>query len=179
VNWGGTLGDGTSSGDRNIPVLVAGGLGFASVRAGSQHTCGLTTGGAAYCWGRNLFGELGDGTPTSPENPANQNIPVLVSGGLSFASVSAGGFHSCGVTPGGDAYCWGGNRAGELGDGTFTDRNIPVLVSGGLSFASVSVGEPTCGVTPGGEAYCWGPNGAGSLGDGTTTKSATPVRVRP
>lgn len=55
------------------------------------------------------------------------NIPVLVSGGLSFASVSVGE-PICGVTPGGEAYCWGPNGAGSLGDGTTTDSATPVRV---------------------------------------------------
>ena len=175
--WGrndlGQLGDGTTT-ERLTPVLVSGGLSFASLNAGGGqgHTCGLTTGGEAYCWGRNFDGQLGDGTTT------NRLAPVLVSSGQSFTALSAGGFHSCGVTTGGDAYCWGENFFGELGDGTTTDRLTPVLVSGSLSFASLSAGSShSCGLTTGGNAYCWGRNTRGQLGDGTTTGRLTPVLV--
>ena len=51
-----------SSADRWSPVLVAGGVSFAAVRAGGNHTCGVTAVGAAYCWGFNGYGQLGDGT---------------------------------------------------------------------------------------------------------------------
>ncbi len=54
--------------------------------------------------------------------------PVPVSGGLSFASVSTGEFHTCGVTINGDAYCWGYNGFGQLGDGTNADATTPVRV---------------------------------------------------
>lgn len=58
----------------------------------------------------------------------NRSSPVLVAGGVSFAAVSGGTFHSCGVTAGGAAYCWGHNNVGALGDGTTTDRYTPARV---------------------------------------------------
>jgi alpha-tubulin suppressor-like RCC1 family protein len=130
---------------------VAGELAFAAVSAGDQHTCGVTTGGAAYCWGGNGWGQLGDGTRTS------RTSPTLVSAALSFAAVDAGYSHTCGVTASGAAYCWGRNFYGQLGDGTRTDRATPGPVAGGLSFATISAGgEHTCGVASDGTAYCWG-----------------------
>ena len=107
-------------------------------------------------------------------------IPALVSGGLSFASVSAGDRQTCGLTAASEAYCWGYNYAGQLGDGTTTTRLTPTLVSGGLSFASVSqavLNDYACGVETAGAAYCWGWNGNGQLGDGTTTQRLIPTLV--
>ena len=93
----------------------------------------------------------GDGTNTA------SNVPVAVSGGLAFRSVSAANHHSCGVTTAGVAYCWGDNRCGALGDGTHTDSNVPVAGSGRLTFQSVSTSRHhSCGVTTAGVAYCWG-----------------------
>jgi alpha-tubulin suppressor-like RCC1 family protein len=153
------------------PVLVSGGLSFAAVSAGfefdlREHTCGVTTGGVAYCWGSNAFGQLGDGTSLNIKI-----VPVLVLGGHTFASVrAAGADHTCGVTTGGVAYCWGWNSQGVLGDGTATNRTTPVAVAGGLSFAAVSASVFHT-------AYCWGANAQGWLGDGTTTGRLTPVLV--
>jgi alpha-tubulin suppressor-like RCC1 family protein len=172
-NFNGELGDGTTRNDRLTPVAVAGGLRFREVRAGNQHTCGVTTENVAYCWGSNLRGQLGDGTTT------DRPIPVAVAGGLRFREVSAS-VMTCGVTTRSVAYCWGANGAGMLGDGTTIDRLTPVAVAGGLRFRQLSTTAAsvhTCGVTTGDLAYCWGFNRNGQLGDGTTTDRSTPVAV--
>lgn len=152
-------------------TFAATGLQFRSFTAGYNQTCSLMTGGAAYCWGLNAAGALGDGTTT------NRSLPVAVGGGLTFQTLVTGGAHSCGVATGGAAYCWGGNN-GQLGDGTSINRLIPTPVAGGLSFQSVAAGfNHTCGVTTGGAAYCWGNNDYGQLGDGTLTTRFVPVPV--
>ncbi len=147
-------------------------FGFQSVSAGySSYTCGLSTGGEAYCWGGAKDGRLGDGTTNSSK------IPVAVVGGLSFQSVSAGFDHTCGVATDGAAYCWG--ASGRLGDGTNNSSTTPVAVAGGLTFQSVSNGVfHSCALTTGGQAYCWGvSNNDGQFGDGTTNSSTVPVAV--
>ena len=130
-NGDGELGTGTSTPSYSrTPVVAASGLAFASLSAGGFHTCGVTRSGAAYCWGQNSDGELGDGTTTGPQRcqAVCSTIPIAVSGGLSFAGLSLGGFYSCGVSSAGTAYCWGGNRYGELGNGTTTGSAVPMLV---------------------------------------------------
>ena len=172
-NQDGEVGDGGTISPRLGPVLVAGGVTFTAVSAGFNHTCGVTAAGAAYCWGENFLGQLGDGTTT------NRSSPVLVAGGVSFAAVSAGSIHTCGVTAAGAAYCWGNNSEGQLGDGTTTSRASPVLVAGGVSFAAVSAAgtEHTCGVTAAGAAYCWGERSMLGGGNMTTTNALTPGLV--
>src|ERR1041384_1898624 len=164
------------SGATSAPFNVIAAVSFASVSAGGDHTCGVTTGGAGYCWGDNSEGELGTG-PIS-----NSPTPVVVSGGRTCVAVSAGSDFSCGVTTGGAGYCWAANDHGQLGNGSTTNSITPGPVSGGLSFASVSPGPfaalaYSCAVTPGGAAYCWGDNTFGQLGNGSGTSTSTPVAV--
>src|SRR5439155_1060914 len=133
------------SGATSVPFAVT--LTFSAVTAGGNFTCGLTAASAAYCWGNNGNGQLGDGT-----TPGRLS-PVLVAGGVTFAAVSAGVNFTCGVTAPGAAYCWGRNVTGELGDGTTTDRSSPGLVAGGVTFATVRAGGGhTCGLTAAGAA---------------------------
>jgi alpha-tubulin suppressor-like RCC1 family protein len=188
--WGlnayGEIGDGTKT-QRTTPVaVVAPGLTFASLTAGQSHTCGLTATGAAYCWGSNEYGQLGDGTNTSRTTPV-----AALAGGLTFATLVAGDRNTCGLTPAGAAYCWGSNVNGTLGTGLTTGPStcaqvgggsnpcsmVPVQVAGGLTFASLTSSGHTCGLTPAGKAYCWGNNYSGQLGANYATSQAAPVAV--
>jgi alpha-tubulin suppressor-like RCC1 family protein len=63
------MGDGSTA-PHSSPVPVAGGHEFVQISAGRAHTCALTPDRIMYCWGRNLFGELGDGTTTDRLTPA-------------------------------------------------------------------------------------------------------------
>jgi alpha-tubulin suppressor-like RCC1 family protein len=164
-------------------------------------TCGITTIGAAYCWGDNSAGELGTGSTIGPEqclaydpydittlqySPCS-TVPVSVAGRLTFGLVSESGTSPCGLTSSGDAYCWGDNRYGQLGNGTTTGADTcfdpgfhctanPVAVAGGLTFTALYGGRVySCGLTSTGATYCWGANTYGVFGDGTTTGSSTPV----
>jgi alpha-tubulin suppressor-like RCC1 family protein len=175
--WGdnayGALGDGTTT-ERLTPVAVAGGHLFRQVDVGSAHTCGVTyPDRRAYCWGFNALGELGDGTTTK------RLKPVLVAGAHQFREVSAGAYHTCGVTTADQAYCWGWNKFGQIGDGTDVGRRQrPALVAGGHAFRQLSAGsEHTCAVTTDHLAFCWGYGGIGQIGDGKTSLRFTPRAV--
>lgn len=112
---------------------------------------------------------------TAPEDLARASLQPF---GFSLAFISAGEGGACGVTAGGQAYCWGNNPWGALGNGTFTPSGVPVLVSGGVTFTTVSGSEfNTCGVAKGGQAYCWGAGLFGGLGNGSFDNSTVPVPV--
>jgi len=176
--WGynqyGQLGDGTSGTERTAPVAVSSGRTITALVAGSNHTCGLVSGGTAYCWGFNYWGQLGDSTFDT------RTSLVAVGGGRTFTALVAGLQHTCGLVSGGTAYCWGYNAKGQLGVGTSGGyRTAPVAVSGGLTFTALVAGDAhTCVLVSGGTAYCWGLNENGQLGDGTSAGYRTaPVAV--
>jgi len=175
--WGdnglGQLGDNSNVGNRPTPALVAGGRSYRQVDAGVNHTCAVTTGNRAFCWGNGRSGAIGDGKTFL------RFAPQAVAGGHSFDRVSAGN-HSCAEATDNRVYCWGFNSHGQLGDGTRTDRLTPVLVVGGKFFAQVSAGGgTTCGVVSSSTrpAYCWGYNAEGEVGDGTTMVRTRPTAV--
>ncbi|MCX5984910.1 MAG: RCC1 repeat-containing protein [Chloroflexi bacterium] len=117
ANLEGQIGDGTigAGNGRQAPTLVAGLLTWATVSAGTSHTCGTTTASVAYCWGWNGDGQLGDGNTTSRTAPVAV-FPLSGQALSTWASVRAGGSHTCGVTSGTVAACWGANAYGQLGD---------------------------------------------------------------
>ena len=84
------------------------------IAAGRCQTCGiLRWNGNGYCWGDNNQGQLGDNEASGPTSSS----PVQVSGGLNFARIVGGYYHTCGRV-GTNLYCWGQSAQGQLGNGT-------------------------------------------------------------
>ena len=175
--WGynlqGQLGDGTNA-EQHMPVQVTGSRIWTQVTTGDLHTCGLTDAGEAYCWGSNIYKQLG--TEVSL-NATYQ--PILVAGDHEWADLSAGALHTCGVTTAGDAYCWGANHYGQLGDNSLQQSNVPVPVFGTQVWADIDAGANyTCGITDEGVGYCWGRGYEWQLGSATTASRRVPDLIR-
>lgn len=179
VAWTGGLGaDGSYHGEVENRAQVQGGVGSATISAtigertgtaivevedvpwesvsvgANGYTCYLGVGGGAYCLGSNYDGQLGIG-----HEALDASAPVRVAGNLSFGAIGSGYDHTCGITLEGEAYCWGSNDYGKLGDGTRAPaRSTPVLVSAGeIRFDEVGSGwSHTCALSYAGNAYCWG-----------------------
>ena len=155
------------------PVAVRGNHVFSTLSAGDGGTCGLTSAGAAFCWGLLGAGILYDS--------AGIEQPVPAGSGESFTTLAVGRLFICGLHAGGSASCWGNDSFGALGDGgTPRVQTTPVPVAGGLTFSSISAsGVHVCGLTGAGAGYCWGANTGGPLGNGDSTGAAvfspTPV----
>jgi alpha-tubulin suppressor-like RCC1 family protein len=150
------------------PVAVAGQVGVAGVSAGWHFSCSGFLDGTAWCWGRNTYGQLGDGGTTGVATP------VRVLGISDVQNISAGGYHACVRTSVQTVWCWGLNRYGQLGDGGthqtcggFDCSPTAVHVSTLVNAASVAAGGVhTCALKSDGMVWCWGANYYGQLGDG-------------
>lgn len=188
------VGSGTASATASVgvPTLVTGGHSFKSLRAGSRHTCGLTTTGETYCWGWDYQGQLGAGVA-----PAGRCVfgdtavpcsvtPLKVVGGLTFVKVAAAGGTSCGQDAGGAMYCWGL----EVGGTDATDcqasqtdspkcTRTPLLQVRGATLPTFDVGDIfRCGQKFDGTIWCWGMDYWGYFGNGVAgTPSDTLVRA--
>src|SRR6266481_9388501 len=128
--------------------------------------------GTVWAWGLNGSGQLGNGTFT------NSNTPAQVSGLSGVTAIAGGAEHSLALKSDGTVWAWGNNALGQLGNGTFTDSNTPVQVlgPGGLGYLTgvmaIAAGAlDTLALKSDGTVWAWGYNADGELGNGTYTNS--------
>ncbi len=137
--------------------------------AGVYHSCEVGTDGSGWCWGWNVFGQLGD------HSSANRSRPTRIAG-EDWVRLSGGVYSTCGLKLDGTAWCWGSNYYGQLGDGTGANSLDPVQVPG--DWIVLDVGQShACGIRSDGTAWCWGANASGQLGDDTIEQRLGPVQV--
>lgn len=174
--WGnnsyGQLGDGTYT-NRAVPTLpVAGISNFKEIVTSVWGACGRTIPGKLYCWGHNWDNEgffYGNSYSFDPSYPA---LPSPVAAGdpsWNWTDIDVDGF-ICGVRDNGEAYCWGTNGIGQVGnDAMGIDATTPSLVEGGFTdWKEVNVDYfHACGVRTNGRGYCWGWNDDAQLGIGS------------
>ncbi|MDP2775626.1 MAG: cutinase family protein [Nocardioides sp.] len=160
-----------TTGARGVVVLTVAAE-SAGVSAGGQTSCETRTDGSAWCWGRNSYGQLGDGTTSTSTQPRK------VAGGSVWAALSTSGSTTCGVRRDGTLWCWGLNNFGQLGIGRGKPRSTPVQVGASPAWTSVSTSWfHTCATRRNGTLWCWGSNLRGQLGDGTFEHRGAPTRV--
>jgi len=157
-------------------------INVAQISAGVQHTCALDFDGQAYCWGVNWSGQLGnDSYDDSPVPAAVDTTGVL--DGKTLVQISVGNYHTCALDSTGQAYCWGVNWSGQLGNDSYDDSPVPVTIDtsdvlDGKTLTQISAGEyHTCALDSDGQVYCWGRNWEGQLGNNSTGASSVPIAV--
>lgn len=147
ANGSGQLGEGTTT-PRDAPrPVLPGPLRFATISAGGEHNCGITTTGEVHCWGSNRSGQLG-----SPGSTAV--LPRLVPGVAGARAISAGARHGC-ASDAARALCWGANDRLQVGPGPADLSRPPTRVPDVLP-AELSAGRArTCAIASG-AVVCWG-----------------------
>jgi alpha-tubulin suppressor-like RCC1 family protein len=180
--WGGNangqLGDGTTS-DRSSAVQVSGlpvNTPVIGLAGGYFHTCALLATGGMRCWGKDSFGQLGDGALR------DQSSPQIVSGLADRVQLAASGDeHICALMENGTLQCWGSNQFGQLGTGVMANNAPPESVqgiSGGSNPHAIAAGSGhSCALLTDGSVDCWGLDATGQLGNGSSSSSLAPVRV--
>jgi alpha-tubulin suppressor-like RCC1 family protein len=158
--WGynhyGQLGDGTLT-DRPTPVTITGldQEAIVGLSLGNEHSCALAADSKVFCWGRNWFGQIGDGTSIqqfAPVRVAETDRQTV------YTELSAFSSASCAVTQVGEVKCWGYDPGSALGDGSQDDYSRPTPVRNlPLGMHGIKVGAFWgCGITSTGGVECWG-----------------------
>lgn len=145
--WGnntvGEVGDGTTA-MRTTPVRINLPAAVVQVELGAEHSVALLADGSVYCWGKGNRGALGTG------GTARKLVPTKVTGGLpAIALIGVGRDHTLAASATGELWVWGFNDAGQLGDGSTTNRlspkqvsvsGTPLHVGGGRNYSVILLG---------------------------------------
>lgn len=172
------LNDGSIGAGHSVPQYVSGNAQWIAVSTEYTHTCGIKTDGSAWCWGADNYGQLGNGAVVG-----SKDVPQAVTGGGTWARITATTYSTCGIKSDGTAWCWGRGNNGVLGNGATADQPNPVAVStagvSGTAWTRIAGGsEHVCGIRDDNTAWCWGNGFNGARGDGSTsTSQTTPVAV--
>ena len=178
-----TRGDETGEmGDALLEIDLGGGTVFGVAVAGN-HTCAVTSFDDVKCWGRNNFGQLGQGTNVAQGDNGGEMGVALASANLgtgrSAMAVSVGNDHSCALLDDLTMKCWGRNvwgqlgktQAGNTGDGAGEMGDFLPAIDVGTQDAVTAVATGaahTCALLDTGAVKCWGDNSSGKLGLGDT-----------
>ncbi len=174
---------GTNSADnKSSPTSVVGGRSYSKVAIGPGNAYLIEAStGNLYATGSASSGALPDSTAVTKSSPTS------VVGGRSYSAVAAAWYGGCAIEGStGNAYAWGANNAGAVGDNTAANRSSPTSVVGGRSYTKITGGDDNNSLTGGffvaiegstGNAYAWGRNGFGAIGDNTTTDRSSPTSV--
>ncbi len=175
--WGkndfGQVGIATTLLKERTPVAVGGDVGadIAQVASGKEHACATRTDGKVYCWGRNNFGGLGNGTLVDSSEPVEvHNLSGVV-------KTELGSGFSCSLKNDGTVWCWGKNYEGRLGIGSTVDQTLPVQVALPTVIDIGITYSHTCVLTEDGRIFCWGSGHYDRLGNGASSSKDVPTEV--
>jgi alpha-tubulin suppressor-like RCC1 family protein len=151
-------------------ILTAPGLGHAP--SGTFSVLAMKD-GTLLAWGRNHFGQLGDGTGI------DQATPVAIAGITNAVAVAAGQAFALTLTSDGRVYAWGDNTSGQLAISAPAGSSVAHPVQGLPGVTAVSAGNThSLAIASDTTVWAWGDNESGQLGDHTTiARRASPVQI--
>ena len=175
-NTAGELGDNSRT-SKYLPISVSSADSFVKVVGLSESFFAQRgSDGTIWCWGKNDYGQLGDGST------ASRSVPGSYSFADSFAQIGGGALFFMGIK-GSDGTVWGTgqNDSGQLGDNSLTNRLLPVSVSTADSFVKVATGSQgafnSLIMRNDGRLFGSGYNLEGAIGDNSLTNRSRPVSV--
>ena len=175
--WGendyGQLGDGTIV-DKFTPTQEStGATDWSAIATGFNHTVALKSDGTLWAWGRNRFGQIGDGSRVTETIPTQESTWAT-----NWSAIASGGYHTVALKSDGTLWAWGWNTNGQLGDGTKSEKTTPTQESTGATnwSAIASGGYHTVALKSDGTVWAWGENSFGQLGDGTIADKTIPTQ---
>lgn len=145
---------------------------FEKIYAGVDHACGLNNAGDVYCWGKNDYGQLGNGAVSAGITHYPQRINLT-----GVTKLALGAYHTCALTTDNKLICWGLNSNGQIGNGTNTNvlspnPATPVLTS--ITDVTAGIGH-TCAIDVSGAVKCWGEGSGHQLGIGSPVSQNSPT----
>ncbi|MEZ5328554.1 MAG: hypothetical protein R3F19_26215 [Verrucomicrobiales bacterium] len=166
--WGITSEESSEHDSITNTVPFGSGDGWASI---SGDHLALKWDGSLWAWGPNHFGQLGDGTNESRDEPVRIGIGR-------WKMVSDGGVSSHAIAGDGTLWAWGTNDNGQLGDGTTENRNVPTQIGTDTDWKQVSAAiNHVLAIKTDGSLWSWGNNERGQLGTANVKSQTRPVRI--
>ena len=145
------------------------------IRSGVDHTVQLRSDGTIWATGSNWSGQLGDGSTLRRTAPVQVG---LLYNTTNWVAIAAGDDHTLALKANGSLWAWGANQAGQLGDGSTTNRMQPVRIGSGNDWTAVAAGgSSSFALKADGTLYAWGDNSNGRLGEGTVISKKTPMAI--
>ena len=145
-----------------------------NVITNGSHTISLREDGKVFTWGDNTYGQLGNGTVITSDEPVEVTFPE----GTIITQIAAGENHNVALDSNGNVWTWGRNNNYQIGN-TRENQYTPYKVSNLPKVIKIAAGNNnTMVITENNELYAWGLNAYGDLGLGTYTNKVLPKKVK-
>ncbi|MFC1779696.1 DUF1566 domain-containing protein [Thermodesulfobacteriota bacterium] len=172
TEWADSDGDGIGDNTDDFPLIPLDRTVRPKIGGGYYYSAYVRDDGTLWSWGKNNYGQLGDGTLLA------HYVPELVGVDTDWDHLSVGASHVLAIKEDGTLWAWGNNQSGQLGDGSTTNRLVPVQIGSDSDWLQISAGgSHSLGIKTDGTLWAWGNNGSGRLGDGTTVSRNLPTQI--